>query len=375
MQPNGLKTFFSKYPFPYLPATNKFDIVTTMKKLLLIFLGIIQSSTPRCIVRSQDKEVILSDHYIRHINKKHSALLKHPYCSVPFRFDTQAVQRELEKIGAKKLSLKTHDHITVEAYHLKKSMDTLLIAAPGFPGEKEIMINLAAMFPQYDLLLFDFRWANSDYFKQKKIFLHPYRSLIDDCIKDVRCILDYAHSNHYKQIIGLGTCYSAGLFPMAQEYAQQNKLPQFNKLILDSCWLSLHAFADNWIKDPYLTFRWGKGGAPIWLKRLMQSFIIHKPLYSLSKIVLPSITISNTLKKLMDTPLLFIHGQKDPLISIDKFEQLWTSAAHLPRSALITPHGHNNHDTKALMLYTEVCTKFIQDNIDYILKESKEIPK
>lgn len=284
----------------------------------------------------------------------------HPCCQRPLRQSIKAARVELNRLGAQELPLQTSDRQNVAAYHLKRDSDTLIIAACGFPAHKEQMIGDVALFGNYDLLFLDFRWAAEGYCSDQNTIRHPVKRIVLDCIADVQAALAYAQHCGYKTIIGHGICFSAGLFVLTQEQAQLANSRCFDKLILDSCWVSLNAFADNIIKDPYLLWYWGKGGSPVWLKIIMRLFYL--PLYGLSYMLLPRTAITDAIVNIKNTPLLFIHGANDALISLDKFEQLWQCVLQTNATALITPYGHSNNHSKNPGVYAYYCNQFITKN-------------
>ncbi len=287
---------------------------------------------------------------------------RNPCCTNNIRLSLSKARTELIKLGAQKITLETADKCAIEAYHLKRGSPTLVITAGGFPTNKEVMINATALFEHCDVILFDFRWAQPNYFHRQQTILHPFTTIILDCTKDVAAILAYAHQHGYKRVIGHGVCFGAGLFVLAQRQAQKDGTACFDKLILDSCWLSLDAFADAIIKDPYLLWRWGKGGAPLVLKILTR--ICYLPVYGLCWLTLPAIDIGDTLKQLRDTPILFLHGSDDKLVPLDKFNRLWICASHVPSTALVTPFEHSKNDKNMPALYAYLANQFIEPEKD-----------
>lgn len=287
---------------------------------------------------------------------------QNPCCTSKIRLNLPKARHELENLGAQKITLKTADNCIIEAYHLSRGSSTLVISAGGFPTNKEVMVNSVALFERCDVILLDFRWIQPNYFRRQQTILHPVQTIILDCIKDVAAVLAYADQHGYRNIIGHGVCFGAGLFVLAQNQAQKDGTRTFDKLILDSCWLSLDAFADNIIKDPYLLWRWGKGGAPLVLKILTR--ICYLPVYGLCWLTLPAINIGDTLKHIHDTPILFLHGSADKLIPLDKFNRLWTCASHLPSIALVTPFEHSKNDKNMPALYAYLTNQFIEPEKD-----------
>lgn len=305
-------------------------------------------------------EAIIAPGVVERARATYAPLRAHQLFNRRMRIHRALFTSACSALQAPEQVLSTPDGHAVHYFHIKRGSPTLVICASGFPEECQTMAYLAAVFEPYDVLFFDFRWAHEqNFFSSWPMILHPYRAAIFDCVADVNAVLAYAHAGGYKQVVGAGVCYSSGMFILAQEQARKNGERGFDKLILESCWLSMQAFADNFLRDPYLVTQWGRGGAPAWLRAITSSFPLYHIMRLLAYLILPHFGLDEHLKQVGDTPILFVHGRNDVLVSLDKFQQLWQAAG--PASvALITPFQHSNNSSKAREVYTHVSRAFIE---------------
>src|SRR3972149_11123095 len=170
----------------------------------------------------------------------------------------------------------TDDGMRLGATHFDRGSDTLLIVAGGFTNERAMMSPFVAMFPEYDVVLFDFRghgyrpFAATD---PNTWPIHPVRGAfgVDGALakfgheedKDVTAVIDgFARLKNnntgqsYKRVMGLGVCY--GAFILLKTAAENPGL--FSKLVLDGCWLSLSLFIEKVKRDLKTLFNPQTGG-------------------------------------------------------------------------------------------------------------------
>ncbi len=273
------------------------------------------------------------------------------------------------------LLLTTEDDVEFEATLFDRGSDTLIVLGQGFPGGKESMYGYKKKFTTYDLIAFDYRWNNIiSYSANPKTLIHPINRLVLDSTKEIEAVLEFAQDSGYKKIIALGNCYSNFLFASLAN--------RFDKIILDSCWLSVNAFAESIIEDPLIPIWPQDGGTPECLKKILKTRFVKTPLMFLLNFILPKLSIEDHLKKIEATPVLFIYGQKDLMVSKTHFETIWNSTSSPNKFVFVTPHEHSNN-TENPLIYSYVCSKFIESldtptfikNIKGIANEQKSEKK
>lgn len=244
-----------------------------------------------------------------------------------------------------------------------RNSDTLIIAGPGINKRKENMACFVEIFNQYDVLVFDYRWAaNFGYKLYPQTVKNPVNAMLLDEVEEIESIVAYAKTlKNYKKIIGLGECYSTYLMVLAQQKAMQNGYRLFSKLILDSCWLSMNAFADAICNDPFLPLTGCKGGSPVWFKSFFNFIGFGWIVKKVTNYFWSTIDVRSVLADISQTPILFIHGQNDLLVPKLDFEQILEAARQNPTSAILTPYTHsaNVHDRH---IYKFLCESFIEQN-------------
>ncbi len=286
---------------------------------------------------------------------------------------TEAPQDPFKNATIHNIKLETSTGIKVPVLHIDRQSDIVLILGQGLPAQKEEMLKYAALFETYDIILFDYRWCKQyGWLLAKSIALFsPIQRILLDEEQEVRAVLSYIQDKNFQKVVGLGVCYSNFLFAKIQSDDAKKDRGPFTHLILDSCWYSLKSFAKSIATDPYLPTSPQYGGAPSWLKALTNSRV---GLYIATNIVfrcINDISIEKALNTL-DCPVLFIHGQEDIMVPMEKFGKLWNAAQPHKRSALLTPNPHaasiNNHSIYAFIaeqfIGSTSLKKFIQNTTE-----------
>lgn len=275
----------------------------------------------------------------------------------------QSEDQIIDLTQAQPIKLKTNSGIAFDALFFDRHSTVALVLGQGFPASKESMTCFAKLFQDYDIIVFDYRWSNiCSYLLRPSSIFQPVKSLVLNEIEEVVSVINFLKSyKNYSQIIGLGECYSNFLFVAAQVREQKENSILFDKLILDSCWLSLKSFTKSISIDPLLPLYPQTGGCPNFIKSLLSSRFINKPLLYLISFFIPRLTIKNYLSKLHSTPILFIHGINDKMVPVEHFNRIWSYAKSTPKVALLTPYGHseNLYDK---YIYKQVCDNFISSS-------------
>ncbi len=248
----------------------------------------------------------------------------------------------------------------IDTLFFDRKSDTLLILGQGFPGSKESIASVAWLFPDYDVISFDYRWRDLyTYTTTTQTILHPVQRMIHDCVDDAELVVrHFKEQKQYREVIGLGLCYSNYTFAEAQA---RSKL--FTKLIFDSSWTSLNEFIRHICLDPWLPYSPQEGGSPEWLKNILKASFVHSCLTSIIDVCCPTISVLPVLNKLNATPILFIHGTGDLLVDYpNNFTALWQAATADYKAAFITPSRHSDNMDPDPTLYHTICDAFIRTN-------------
>lgn len=286
----------------------------------------------------------------------------------------------------------TADNIKLGATYFDRGSDTLLVLAPGFRTDREWMSPFLAMFPDYDIVLFDFRGHG-----------HNPLSIIDpstwplsvsqlsfgidanvisfgrDEHKDIFAVVESFKKlkleqtkNTYKNVYGLGLCY--GAFILAKTQAVYPGL--FNKIVLDGCWLSLNHFVEKVKSDLKSMCNPQAGG---WRNH---AFFSNKKVISCLEYLvknflldLSDISLVNYLPHIKDTPILFFYGKNDYVVDRADFETIW-NLTKTEKTAVITSQPHTRNHLKQKELFKLACDLFFelpQKSMISCLKDHKEL--
>ncbi len=256
------------------------------------------------------------------------------------------------------ITLTTESGIEVPVLHIDRKSDTVIILGQGLSDPKEIMLPTAALFSDYDVILFDYRWStNFDTYQFKAIATCSFiTKMFHNEAEEIRAVLSHIKDKEYTNVVGLGLCYSAILFAKVQsEYTDSNG--SFTHLVLDSCMTTLESMGHCLAADPYLMDKAHEGGAPAWLRTVTGSRVM-RALISSGFMCAQDLEVTKDLKN-CSCPILFIHGKKDYMVPESEFEKLWNAAPSELRTEVLTPfyHAHNLANRKA---YGLVIKEFIK---------------
>lgn len=281
----------------------------------------------------------------------------------------------------------TQDGLTLGCTFFDRGSDTLLVVGSGFTNEREMMSPFIDMFPEYDVLLFDFRGhgytpgimcstvdidkpacnlAKGGFGIDSSVvgfgkYEHEDVISVISSFKNLRQDRSYKQPLRYapyRQVFGLGVCYSAFIF--LKTAAQYPGL--FDKLVLDGCWLSLPLFVAKAKKDLLTLVNPQTGGwsdhwffghpwvqeAAEWIAR------------NIIQLQLTDITLMDYAPKITDTPLLFFYGKNDYMVTREEFEQLWDNLPTKEKMVVITSNPHVRNHLKQKELYKLICDLFFQ---------------
>jgi len=344
------------------------------------------------------------------------------------------------------LAMVTQDGLAVDCTFFDRGSDTLLIVGEGFTNERENVTSFVDMFPEYDIVLFDFRghgfqttddaWESAANLEENDLTrvgstmgglaagsiaallfylcagdrssgalalvgggigiltgigsynYQLFNRIVNSLTKkgfgidparitfgekehlDVIAVVDgfkklrndrVASQPHmyksYKQVLGLGICYSAFIF--LKTVAEQPGL--FDKVVLDGCWLSLPLFVEK-VKNDLLTLVNPQTGGWATHPFFGRQDVKDAAEWIARKIVnlqLNDISLVTFAPKVKNTSVLFFHGRDDYMVHRHEFEQLWDLLT-IEKNVVLTSNPHVRNHLKQKELYKLVCDLYFQ---------------
>jgi hypothetical protein len=239
--------------------------------------------------------------------------------------------------------LKTPSGISVPMTLYDRNSDTVIVIAQALPATKEQMVKFVKIFPHYDIVVFDYRWAhnyNSQLIKSI-VKAQAVKNILLNEIEELTTVVDFVvQKKNYTTVVGLGQCYSCfHLIKLQSERVRHYGHGPFTHLILDSAWFSLRALAKRICFDPLLPINPKHGGAPFYIRWITNSMLCKNLIIDLVFMFVKNISI----KSYLDTvgiPVLFIHGSNDLFVPRKDFQKIWESANRKNRAVLFTPFEH-----------------------------------
>jgi hypothetical protein len=259
-----------------------------------------------------------------------------------------------ELSGAWDFSLQAASGGNVPVSFYDRRSSTLIIAGQGLPLRKESMRLVAKLFPQCDVLLFDYRWAG----RYGRTLLRGIiqrkctERLVLDEEEDLRTVLAFVKQLGYTKVIGVCECYSCLLFTKVQaDDTHAYGRGPFDYLVLDSPWLSITALFNRFCEDPFLPLHPDVGGAPAWLRSLTARVGFKKMVQTIVAQCARNITICDYLAS-CDIPVLLVYGLYDLFVPPQDFALVEQAVVASKHATLYTPATHSrNMRFKALYKY------------------------
>ena len=303
------------------------------------------------------------------------------FFDVPFLLDSRRVRKYLLKpkyykpdVG-KTILVETEDSNIVECAYFDRKSDKLLIVGGGFTNEKELMAPFLHMFPNYDIVIFDYRGHgihDGKYLNPATWRINPAHRIFNVNIrktrlggeeeKDVTAVVNhFRNTKNYNQVYGLGICYSALIFIKAQSiWQKENNQKLFDKIIIDGCWLSLKKFITKLSQDLKLLCSPQYGGwKKTWLHK--QSWF-QKGIFGLANIVfnvdIDTVSILPHLDGI-NIPILYFYGKNDLVVTREEFETIWNKL-DTEKTAIITSNPHVRNHIKEKEFYKLACDLFLE---------------
>jgi pimeloyl-ACP methyl ester carboxylesterase len=174
----------------------------------------------------------------------------------------------------------------------------------------------------------------------------------------------------YDNVIGMGVCYGTLIFSKAQglhERACRAGIRSgrlFDKLILDSAWISLKNFCEKLGNDPKLIVTPQKGGwSELWpcKKGFFKNFF-PALIKNAIGIQVDDRTVLPYLSDIHQAPILFWYGKDDLTVTRNEFERIWHATGHTHKVAVITSNPHVINHIKQKEAYALINELFIEMN-------------
>lgn len=263
------------------------------------------------------------------------------------------------------VEVKAIDGQSVHCTYFNRKSDKLLIIGEGFTNAREVMSPFIDMFPDYDLVLFDFPGQGLD---ANQYALSTMCIGVDSSCTQfggheeryVEAVVDHFKKNKtYTQVYGLGVCYSAFIF--LKGAAIRHDL--FDKLILDGCWVSVPRIVEKLREDFKLICDPQRGGWKnhwFWGSQMAQNGLM----WFTKKILgfpVNDTSLVEHLSEVPDIPLLFFHGKDDLMVHRHEFDILWKGLSHVQqKTAVITSNPHVRNHLKQKEVYALVSDLFFK---------------
>lgn len=330
--------------------------------LLILILGVSTVTQAREIPVPENHTIGLSSVHKQTPVSEFVLKTNDPHQEINFSLPLKQVhQKNNPHETIKKILLTTPDGEEIPALFFDRNKDKVIVGGQGFPGPKEEMKWTTRLFHDYDVIIFDYRWHKMPRFIMRlSTLLHPVKTLFLQEKQEVKTVIDYLKKQKkYKEVIGLGECYSNFTFAAAQAEAEEKHETCFTKLILDSCWHNSRDWVEQISLDPWLPFSPQTGGTPTWLQSFLHKPFVHWAITRILNLITPRLSVEPYLNK-VTVPLLFIHGKNDKLVPLDPvFKKVWALTKTTEKAVFITPYEHS-YNWQNSWLYRKICHCFIK---------------
>jgi hypothetical protein len=279
-------------------------------------------------------------------------------------------QKHFQSNVGQLLQVIAQDGNIVPCTFFDRNSNKLLVVGEGFTNAREVMSPFIDMFPDHDIILFDYRGQG---FNPTNHEISPTKLFFDvNCSKvglgakednDVIAVIDAMKAKKkYTQINGVGLCYSALIFVKAAGIKQEKNEKLFDHLILDGCWLSLQNFTEKLAQDPKRICSPQYGG---WKKNwLIKKLWFQKLFLALGQELFYTpfnrISILDYLNKIKDTSIIYFYGKDDLVVTRHEFEIMWNNTKTKEKTAIITSNPHVRNHLKQKELYKLICDLFLE---------------
>ena len=273
-----------------------------------------------------------------------------------------------------------------------RGSDELVIIGGGFANPREMLAPLLGIFVDYNVVIFDHVGHGLDYKpdgligRVLKAFLGIDFTALKGGAQEENEILSIAQhfksKKDYKSLYGVGFCYATGLFMRTAA----NNPGLFKKLILDGAWESAEALMKRFAEKPELFFD-PQRGSPSEQNMRLKTRISYQlyMFFAALKFVQQHVrgTAANlasnglALEKLTNTPILFVHGTNDLVISEKQFNTTWDKKAG-EKVAILTDGRHLQNHIKYKQLFSWSANCFLdlgREALEYSLTSPEALAK
>ena len=287
--------------------------------------------------------------------------------------DEQKALAKLKELGGESITVKSKKFQDIYCTFFDRKSDSLLVVGVGYPVPRYKMLPLAKLFPNYDLLFFDYRGIGADHHPGKASFLLPwkwkgllswYTAKIDFNVSsigaveaaDVISVVEYFQNlKVYRNTFALGFCFSSYVF---SEVQKERSL--FDKLIFDGSWPSVERVVKTIIKCPSLVCSVENPRSPVpcmTYNSCFQSFVVK--LFEWAAWVNVKMPPMSEYLSEISCPVLFFQSLKDCYCNKEEFEELW-SATTSPRVAILTNNLHGRNHVWQAEAYGKIARYFLE---------------
>lgn len=266
--------------------------------------------------------------------------------------------------NTQKIQVIASDGQIIEAFFVDRGAAKVLLLGQGFKARKEYLLPFLKLFPDYDLLFFDYHLKH----EVIPMYLHHRRKtltrLFIDPQKTVSALVAFLRLHKdYDEVIGVGMCYSGLVFCGAQAAHEKKGLPLFDKLILDCSIYSMQEVVFNAFKDPLTCCNHKTGGAPKCVQWLMSTLPVRFIARTLGWVFLGSqfsnINVGSYLKH-MHLPILFICAKDDKFISCEMTDYMYQESDKKLSCMVSLPSYHTLNHIKHKEIYAHLTNEFIR---------------
>ncbi|MBM3893996.1 alpha/beta hydrolase [Candidatus Dependentiae bacterium] len=286
--------------------------------------------------------------------------------------------------------LKSDPRKKIPYTYFNRGSNELVVIGGGFANPREMLAPLLGIFVDYDVVIFDHIGHGLDYSTSyipgwilKKMLDIDFTALEGGQQEEdeILSITEYFKTKKtYKNVYGVGFCYSTGLFIRTAA----NNPGLFKKLILDGAWENGQALMNRFAEKPELFYDPQRGN-PSETTMSWRTYLLYRAYMYLSKTTLMQRHIRGSaanlnhnqeaLKKLENTPILYVHGSNDLVISSKQFNGVWEHKAG-KKTAIITDARHLQNHIKYKQLFSWSANCFLDlgpDALEYSLQSPEKL--
>ncbi|MBS1988775.1 hypothetical protein JST56_07370 [Candidatus Dependentiae bacterium] len=355
--------------------------------LLIVFLP--QLLQAQFSVLTHNQEAVIAPEVIQRMQQEYSYLNQEPtarcFSSDFLRNKEQLCAAWDQEPNSHAGRVTTDDGTSIPYTYFDRSSDKLIVVGPGLPVPQQKMISYLKLFPDYDIITFDYRgqgfhvshpypvqpskWFGTLLYQLFMFDLQITKLGLAEA-QEVCAVVDQARIfKDYKKVFGVAQCYSAPIF--VQAAYQQPGL--FDKLILDGCWPSLTSVVRKIAQYPSLTCTTHNPRSWVpWLtqQEWFQDFVQKLTGFVAGVELDKALSLEEMLQKL-DTPILFFQGREDVYCSLETFYAIFQKSSQSSIAILTDlPHGRNYLWGKEV--FAAVSNAFFEYTVQGVLEMVKD---